>query len=421
MRRNAATVYAVYCAGDGFLFRLAFTVYSIFVVFTLGLDPFHLLLLGTILEGTYLIFEVPTGVVADMISRRLSVVIGLIGSGFAFALLGFAHSFVTAALSQFLWGIFATFQSGADVAWLTDELGEEAARPQYVRGGQIGDAAALAGIVVSVILASRSYRLPIVVAGVGIALFGVFMAVVMPEEGFQRPERRDGVRVHTGFVTTLKEGVSQVRAHHVLVLILGTAALHGASTEGFDRLADYHLLKDIGLPAIGNLDRVVWFAILDGVGLLLGIGVLSLVKRRTHLNGHAHVARILRWVDVLLIVGVVVFGLSGAFWLAVLTMWMVGALRSVRQPIFDAWLNQGLDPKTRATINSMGSQSDAVGQAAGGPVLGLIGNASVPFALVVSGLLRLPSLLLYARAIKRGTVGTVAPADEAIALDSPSS
>ena len=98
-------------------------------------------------------------------------------------------------------------------------------------------------------------------------------------------------------------------------------------------------------------------------------------------------------------------------------MWMVGALRSVRQPIFDAWLNQGLDPKTRATINSMGSQSDAVGQAAGGPALGLIGNASVPFALVVSGLLRLPSLLLYARAIKRGTVGTIAPVDEVIALE----
>ena len=111
-----------------------------------------------------------------------------------------------------------------------------------------------------------------------------------------------------------------------------------------------------------------------------------------------------------------VFGLSGAFWLAVLTMWMVGALRGVREPIFSAWINQGLDPKTRATINSMGSQSDAVGQAAGGPMLGLIGNASVPIALVVSGLLRLPSLLLYARAIKRGTVGTVAPIDGSIEL-----
>ena len=416
MRRDAATVYALYRAGDGFLFRLAFTVYSVFVVFTLGLNPFQLLLLGTILEGTYLVFEIPTGVVADMISRRLSVVIGLIGSGAAFVLLGFAHSFGAAALSQVLWGIFATFQSGADVAWLTDELGEEAARPNYIRGGQIGDVAALGGIVVSVVLASVNYRLPIVVAGVGIALFGVLMAFLMPEQGFQRRKRQAGERIHTGFVSTLKEGVSQVRAHHVLLLILGTAALHGASTEGFDRLADYHLLKDIGLPALGNLNRVVWFGILDGVALLLGIGVLTLVKRRTHLNGHAHVARILRWIDVLLIVGVVVFGLSGAFWLAVLTMWMVGALRGVREPIFSAWINQGLDPKTRATINSMGSQSDAVGQAAGGPMLGLIGNASVPIALVVSGLLRLPSLLLYARAIKRGTVGTVAPIDGSIEL-----
>ena len=81
MRRNAATAYAIYCAGDGFLFRLAFTVYSVFVVITLGLDPFRLLLLGTILEGTYLIFEVPTGIVADTVSRRLSIVIGLIGRG----------------------------------------------------------------------------------------------------------------------------------------------------------------------------------------------------------------------------------------------------------------------------------------------------------------------------------------------------
>ena len=417
MRRNAATAYAIYCAGDGFLFRLAFTVYSVFVVITLGLDPFHLLLLGTILEGTYLVFEIPTGIVADTVSRRLSIVIGLIGSGFAFALLGFSHSFAMAAASQFLWGIFATFQSGADVAWLTDELGEEAARPHYLRGGQISNVAALAGIVVSVALATISYRLPIVAAGVGIALFGLVMALVMPEDGFQRRERPEGERIHTGFVTTFKDGVSQVKAHHVLFLILGTAALHGASTEGFDRLADFHLLKDIGLPAIGNLNRVVWFGILDGVALLLGLGALTLVKRRTHLNGNAHVARILRWLDVLMIVCVVVFGLSGAFWLAVLTMWFVGALRSVREPVFSAWINQGLDPKSRATINSMGSQSDAVGQAAGGPVLGLIGNASVPLALVVSGLFQLPSLLLYARAIKRGTPGTVAPTDETIDLE----
>jgi DHA3 family tetracycline resistance protein-like MFS transporter len=417
MRRDAATVYAIYSAGDGFLFRLAFTVYSVFVVLTLGLDPFRLLLLGTILEATYLIFEIPTGVIADTVSRRLSVVIGLIGSGVAFTVLGLSHGFAMAAISQFLWGVFATFQSGADVAWLTDELGEEAARPHYLRGGQIGNVAALGGIVVSVGLATIDYRLPIVVCGAGLAMFGVLMYALMPEEGFVRRERPPGERLHTGLVSTFQEGVRQVRAHHVLLLILGTAALHGASTEGFDRLADFHLIRDIGLPAIGGLDRVLWFAVLDGVALLLGVGALATLRRRTHLHGHAHVARILRWIDVGLIVATVSFALVGAFWAAVCAMWVAGALRSVREPIFDAWINQGLDPSTRATINSMGSQSDAVGQAAGGPVLGLIGNRSVPAALVVSGLLRAPALLLYARAIARGTVGTVTPGEGALEIE----
>jgi DHA3 family tetracycline resistance protein-like MFS transporter len=417
MRQNAATAYAIYVAGDGFLFRMIFTVYSIFVVLSLGFTPFQLVLLGTILEGTYLLCEVPTGVVADTVSRRLSVVIGLVGSGLAFLLLGFAHSFVLVALSQVMWGLFASFQSGADVAWLTDELGEEVARPQYLRGTQIGNIAALAGIVVGIALATIDYRLPIILASLGIVVFGVAMLFVMPEEGFEKKPRAKGEHIHTGMIATFKDGARQVRAHHVLLLILGTAALHGASTEGFDRLADFHLLRDIGLPAIGNLDRIVWFGIIDGVALILGIVGLATFKRRSHLNGHAHVARILRVIDLVLIAAVVVFGLSGAFWLAVLMMWLVAATRNIREPIFDAWVNQGLDPSTRATINSMGAQSDAIGQAAGGPALGVIGNASVPAALVVSGLLRLPALLLYARAIKRGTVGTAEPTEDVLELE----
>jgi DHA3 family tetracycline resistance protein-like MFS transporter len=209
-----------------------------------------------------------------------------------------------------------------------------------------------------------------------------------------------------------------VRAHHVLLLIIATAALHGASTEGFDRLSDFHLLRDIGLPSIGDLDRVVWFGILDGIGLVVGLSAITYVRRRHHLEGHAVVARILAVIDVLLILSVVAFGITSNFWLALSAFWIVAGLRSVREPIFIAWINQGLDPSTRATINSMGTQADAVGQTAGGPVLGLIGNASVPWALVTSGLLRLPALFLYVVAIKRGTVGTVAPdrMDDELAL-----
>jgi len=34
----------------------------------------------------------------------------------------------------------------------------------------------------------------------------------------------------------------------------------------------------------------------------------------------------------------------------VLAFWIVGALRSVRDPVFTAWVNQGLDPATRARV-----------------------------------------------------------------------
>lgn len=393
---------------DGFLFHLDSTVYSVFLILQVGLDPLQLVLMGTILEVSYLLFEVPTGIVADTVSRKWSIVIGYVGTGIAFVMLGASDSFGVAALSQVLYGVSATFVSGADVAWLTDEVGEDAARPLYVRSEQFFNGGALVGIAGSVALASIALRLPILVCGLGYAVLGLALAVGMTET--RRPTRKAGAKLQHSMRVTLQDAIRQVRAHHVLLLILATAALHGASTEGWDRLSDLQLLRGIGLPSLGDLEPIVWFGILDGVGLVLGIAALSFVRRRGHLEGHGLVAKVLALVDVLLIASVVGFAFVGSFWWAAILFWIVGGLRSLRGPVFTAWINQGLDPATRATINSMGGQADAVGQAMAGPVVGGVGRAvSVPWALSLAGLLRLPILFLYLRAIQRGTVGTVAP------------
>ena len=57
---------------DGFLFHLDSTVYSVFLILQVGLDPLQLVLMGTILEVSYLLFEVPTRIVADAVSRKWS-------------------------------------------------------------------------------------------------------------------------------------------------------------------------------------------------------------------------------------------------------------------------------------------------------------------------------------------------------------
>jgi DHA3 family tetracycline resistance protein-like MFS transporter len=408
MRSRPATVYLIYSTVDGFAFHLMSVLFSVFLILELALDPLQLLLMGTALEASYLVFEVPTGVVADTVSRRLSVVIGLVATGVAFLVLGVAGSFAVALVSQVMWGIAATFVSGADVAWLTDEIGEEAARPMYLRSEQWWQVGSLLGIAAGAVIATvTSVRTPILVGGATFIALGAFMAAAMREDGF-RPQRRSGEGLHTSLLATFRGGVEAVRAHPVLMLIFATAALHGVSTEGFDRLSDLHLLEDVGLPTLGTLDLPIWFGILDGGALVLGIVALAVVKRRAHLQGHAAVARVLAVCDVVLVVAVLVFAWAGSIWVAIGAFWVVGTLRSVREPVFTAWVNQGLDPATRATVNSFGTQADAIGQAVGGPGIGIVARSvSVPAALVLSGLLRLPSLALYRRAIRRGSVGTL--------------
>jgi DHA3 family tetracycline resistance protein-like MFS transporter len=408
-RPSAPFVYLATAGVGGLLWGMFTTVFSLYLIRDLGLDPLQLVLMGTALEVTYLVFEVPTGVVADVVSRKVSIVIGWAVSGAAMIVLGLVDSFGGAILSQVLWALGITFISGADVAWITDEIGEDAARPLFLRGAQFENAGWLVGIATGIGLATVALWIPIVVAGVGTTALALLIGLVMPETAFVRPARGDGARLGHPFRDTVTSSVRTVRGHPVMLLVLGVAALHGMSTEAFDRLADLHILQ-IGLPAFAGLDRILWFGVIEAVSLLLGIAATEYVRRHADLEHVNGAARVLVVIDILLTVVVVVFGLATGFALAVLTCWAATGLRVVRVAVFTGWLNRGLDPRTRATVNSIAGQADAVGQALGGPIIGIVATVrSVTAAIVMAGLVRLPVQGLYARAIRRGTEGALSP------------
>jgi MFS family permease len=73
---------------QAFLFSMIFSVNMIYMVSTANLSPLQLVLVGTVLEGTIFIFEIPTGIVADVYSRRLSIVIGVLITGVSFLVMG---------------------------------------------------------------------------------------------------------------------------------------------------------------------------------------------------------------------------------------------------------------------------------------------------------------------------------------------
>jgi DHA3 family tetracycline resistance protein-like MFS transporter len=97
------------------------------------------------------------------------------------------------------------------------------------------------------------------------------------------------------------------------------------------------------------------------------------------------------------------FALTRNFWVAVGLYLLIGALRNIADPLHTAWLNLSIDePQVRATIFSVSGQADAVGQIAGGPVVGAIGNRSIRAALLASALLLSPVLPLYGITIHKG-------------------
>lgn len=395
-RGSAPAVYLTIEAVTGFAFYMMATLASVYRITSAGLDPLQLVLVGTALEATVFLFEIPTGILADTISRRRSVIVGTFLTGIGFMIEASFPSFFPILLGQVVWGLGYTFVSGANVAWVTDEVGEAPAAGLYLRGAQLANFAALGGIVASVALGTVALWLPVFAAGVVFVLLSSFLLVAMPETGFTRAAARGAVV--TSMAESLRGARAMVRVRPVLVTILVVSALHGASTETFDRLWELHLLQGIGLPGLGGLDPIVWFGIINAGGLLLGIAAVEVVKKRVDVVRGPGIVNALAVVNVLLIGTTAAFGLTDGFAAAVTAFWLVDLLRYTHLPLFQAWVNRGLEPSTRATINSAASQMDGMGQIFGGPVLGAIGAVrSVAAAIVTAAALRIPAVFLLRR------------------------
>ena len=180
-RNQPVPIYMLLFGVQALCHALFFTVQLIYHVTVVGLNPFQMVLVGTVLEITVFAFEVPTGIVADVYSRRLSILIGVALMSCSYALEGSISEFWAAMVSQVFWGLGYTFTSGANQAWITDEIGEEAAGPVFLRGRQMWLAGILAGTLFSMLLGVAHIQLPMVLAGIGMLALAVTLALAMPE------------------------------------------------------------------------------------------------------------------------------------------------------------------------------------------------------------------------------------------------
>jgi len=397
------TVYLFIEFSASAFFSMMFVVVSLYEATVAGLTPVQLILVGTTLEISAFLFEVPTGVVADVYSRRLSIIIGYLLMGVGFLVEGFFPFFITILLAQVIWGLGYTFTSGASQAWITDEIGEEDANKLFLRATQVGLFASLIGMGAAMLVGANNVALPIQVGAVGVILISITLIFIMPETGFHPAPRED--RNTWGHMWhTFKQGTNAVRAKPRLMSIIGVGLFYGIYSEGFDRLWVKHLLDTFELPVIFGNNQVAFFATLRIVGTVLTIFAVRFVAKRVDTGSPLAIGRAMLTVTGLISISLIGFALSPLLLLSLGLYLSIDVLRDIANPLQTAWVNQKLDSKVRATVHSMFGQVDAIGQMMGGPIVAVIAAVSTAVAsLVTSGMLLTPALFFVSRANSQST------------------
>jgi MFS family permease len=352
------------------LHRGYWLVTSLYLVVDAGLSPAELVLIGVAQGIVSLLFEIPTGVVADTISRRWSLIIFHSLVGGSMVVTGLVTSFPALAATQMLWGIAWTFASGADIAWLTDELNRPertiavlAAQARWQQIGAAGGMLTLGG------LAWATGRGPAVVsAGVMMSLLGLYVLARFPERRFTPTRSRRWQQA----TAILRRGVVLARRDREIVVVLAATFLVNGAAVAFGRLYPKQLV-DLGFP--DRAEPIVWFTGLGIVTFLAGALALRIIEVRIAGAGVARrayaAACAIGTVGVLLLAVAPDIVTAGAGVLLV-----AGITQPVTRAVGAIWVNDRTTSEVRATVQSFLAQVEYCGGILCGVALSGIARAT---------------------------------------------
>jgi MFS family permease len=386
------------------LHRGYWLVTSLYLVLVADLSAFELVLLGTVMGITMLLAEVPTGVMADTISRKWSLVVGHVLMGLGMLMTGLVTDAPLILATQVLWGLGWAFSSGADVAWITDELAQpERIARVLTRRARWELAGTATGMAVFGALAwATDLGTSIVASGVAMVFLGLVVVTRIPERNFT-PARDHRWRESAAI---FRRGISLARHDREILVVLAATALLNGSHEAFGRLYPKQLVA-LGFPQ--EPDPIVWFTALGLVTLVFGALALRIVEARIDGVGAA------RWLYAAACV-------AGAVGLLVLAqapndllgmagvLLMAGVATPVTRSVSTIWVNRRVTSDVRATVHSFLSQAETFGEIIFGLALGALAqSAGIPAALTGSALLLAVTALLVGRSRDNGAPGLEVP------------
>ena len=371
MRQSSETVrrtYYVLTAGNTLAASLIWGINTIFLL-DAGLTNFEAFAANAYFTAGMVLFEIPTGVVADRWGRRASFLCGtltLAATTALYVLLWHVHSsFFWWAIISVLLGLGYTFFSGATDAWLVDALTATKFHGQleavFARGQVVIGVMTLIGSVAGGYLAQLTNLGVPYLARAGILLGMFVLALIMMHDLGFTPVR--GERP----LAEMKKIVNSSVEHGLKVPAVRAIMLAGMFTGGIGFYVFYalqpHLLNLWGNQKAYGIAGLV-AALVAGaqiVGGLLTPWIRRAFKRRTS---------VLLLFEALAVAMLALIGLVANFWIVVVLIMLWALLSYIGTPIRQAYLNGMIPSQERATILSFDSLINNAGGIVSQPLLG---------------------------------------------------
>ena len=373
MNPEPRTVQRVYLVLMLFNTLAASFIWGINTLFLLdaGLSSTAAFTANALFTAGMVLFEVPTGVVADTWGRRVSYLLGSVTLAVSTVLYWLAWQaeapFWAWAVTSVLLGLGFTFFSGATEAWLVDALKFAGFKGNlesvFAKGQIVAGVAMLSGSVLGGLVAQwTNLGVPYLLRGLALVVTFVVAFVYMRDWGFvPRPGRHPGREMGQVVRASVRYGLGNPP---VRWMMLAAPFTFGVGIYAFYAMQPYllELYGDEQAYSIAGLAA----AIIAGAQIAGGMAaprVRRLFRNRTS----ALLAGLLLEIGLLALLG-----LTTAFWVAVGLLVLWGLAAAATLPIRQAYMNGLIPSEQRATVlsfdNLLGSSGGVVIQPALGKV-----------------------------------------------------
>ena len=402
MSPDPRTVQRVYLVLVLFNTLAASFIWGINTLFLLdaGLSATAAFAANALFTAGMVVFEVPTGVVADTVGRRASYLLGSVTLAVSTLLYWLAWQmeapFWAWAVTSVLLGLGFTFFSGATEAWLVDALKFTGFKGNletvFAKGQIVAGAAMLSGSVLGGLVAQwTNLGVPYLLRGLALVVTFVVAFAYMRDWGFvPKSGRHPGREMSQVVRASVRYGLGN---RPVRWMMLAAPFTFGVGIYAFYAMQPYllELYGDEQAYSIAGLAA----AIIAGAQIAGGMAaprVRLLFRNRTS----ALLAGLLLEIGLLALLG-----LTGTFWVAVGLLVLWGLAAAATLPIRQAYLNGLIPSEQRATVlsfdNLLGSSGGVVIQPALGKVADVWSYSTSYLVAAAFQLLAVPFTVLARR------------------------